>query len=161
QCMNMRSKQQTAVLVMDEVRRLSNEFLTLASHELRTPLTGIKGNLQAAQRRLERLKCQVTTQPESLCTFIDAAQQPLRAATQSARLQQQMIDALLDDTRIQVGTFQLHRTACDLRALLTDVVARQQQLTPARTIVLSLGHGEQPIPVFIDSGRVEQVLVKY
>ena len=161
QCMQMRSKQQADALVMDEMRRLSNEFLTLASHELRTPLTGIKGNLQAAQRRLERLKCQVTTQPESLGTFIDAAQQPLHAATQSARLQQQMIDALLDDARIQAGTFQLHPIACDLRALLTDVVTKQQQSTPTRIIALNLVPGEQAIPILADPGRIKQVLVKY
>ncbi|GHO42129.1 hypothetical protein KSX_02920 [Ktedonospora formicarum] len=36
--------------MLQEVHRLSNDFLILANHELRTPLTGILGNLQLAQR---------------------------------------------------------------------------------------------------------------
>ena len=120
------SEKQITARLMNEMHHLNNEFLTLAGHELRTPLTLIKGNLQVAQRRLERLNSQVTTQPEHIKKCLE----PLISATQSARLQQQIIDALIDDLRIQTNTFQLYRKSCDLLVLLKEVVARQQSLAP-------------------------------
>lgn len=56
-------------LMLNEVGRLSNDFLTLAAHELRTPLTSIKGNLQLAQRRLQGLKRQIAERSEQFAQF--------------------------------------------------------------------------------------------
>ena len=155
------SEVQPAARLMHEMYRLNNEFLTLASHELRTPLTVIKGNLQVAQRRLERLKGQITDQPEEISGALQYLQQPLVAAIQGARLQQHMIDDLIDDARIQANTFQLYRRACDLLALVKEVVTEQQRLAPTQKIVVELQPAEQEIPIIADAERIKQVLTKY
>jgi signal transduction histidine kinase len=110
----------------------------LASHELNTPLTAIKGNIQLAQRRLTKLKCQFAGQSEHVSEQIEQVQYPLASAAHSARLQEPMIQNMLDDVRIQANTLELHLKHCDLAALLRETVANQQQAAPERMMVLGI-----------------------
>jgi signal transduction histidine kinase len=152
---------QTRAHVLHEVERLSHDFLVLASHELRTPLTGILGNLQLAQRRLATLHRQLAAQPEHMSKDIAQAQQPLASASQSARLQQRMIDDIIDDTRIQTNQLEVRLQQCDLLALLKGAVARQQRLVPERRIVLESLPQEQSVPIMADAARITQVFTVY
>jgi signal transduction histidine kinase len=147
----------TKALILQEVHRLSNDFLILASHELRTPLTGILGNLQLAQRRLEVLNRQVAAVGE----HIAQAQQPLASASQSARLQQRMIDDIIDDARIQTNQLEVHLQQCDLLALLKTAVASQQRLVPEHRIVLESLPQEQSVPIMADAARITHVFTIY
>jgi signal transduction histidine kinase len=144
-----------------ELGLLVNEFLNLASHELKTPLTAIKGNIQLAQRRLATLKRQLAEQPEGVREQLEQLQQPLASATQSTRLEQRIIQDLLDDARIQSHTLQLHRARWDLSALLTEAVVTQQRLAPERTIVLESPPPEDEVPVMADAERITQVIASY
>jgi signal transduction histidine kinase len=152
---------QTRTRVLHEVERLSHDFLILASHELRTPLTGILGNLQLAQRRLARLHRQIAAQSEHISEHIAQAQQPLASASQSARVQQRMIDDIIDDTRIQTNQLEVRLQRCDLLALLKAAVARQQRLVPERRIVLESLPKEQSVPIMADAARITQVFTIY
>jgi signal transduction histidine kinase len=149
------------VRVLQEVQRLSNDFLTLASHELRTPLTGIKGNLQLAQRRLETLKRQVAEQSEHMDEQLAQMQQPLVAASRSAQLQQRMINDIIDDARIQSNQLALQMKRCDLLTLLKGAVDTQQRLVPERTIVLEMRTTAQEVPVLADAERITRVITTY
>ena len=160
-CLHTHAETRTRALVLDEVNQLTDEFLMLASHELRTPLTGIMGNLQLAQRRLETLKSQLATQPAYVREDIAHAQQPLTAASRSAQLQQRMINDLIDDARIQTHTLPLSLKRWDLRTLLREVVATQQQSMPEHAIVLEIMPTEQEVPIIADAGRIKQVLNTY
>jgi len=148
-------------LVQLEVHRLAGDFLTLASHELRTPLTGIIGNLQLAQRRLKALKDQFTPPSAQICEPLAQVQQPLVSASQSAQLQQRMINALIDDARIQTNTLSLSLKPEDLGTLLSEVVARQQPSAPEHPIVLDVPPLEQSVPILADAGRIKYVLTTY
>jgi signal transduction histidine kinase len=149
------------VRVLQEVNRLSNYFLTLASHELHTPLTAIKGNLQLAQRRLERLKRQVAEQSGHMSEQLALVQQPLAAASQSAQLQQRMINDIIDDARIQANQLELQMKPCDLLALLKEAVDKQQRLMPERTLVLEMRTTAQEVPVLADAERITRVITIY
>jgi len=129
--------------------------------ELKTPLTVIKGNLQVAQRRLATLKRQLAEQPEGMHEQLEQLQQPLASATQSTRLEERIIQDLLDDARIQSHTLQLHPTRWDLNALLREVVATQQRAAPERTIVLESLPPEQVVPVLADAERIIRVISSY
>jgi signal transduction histidine kinase len=144
-----------------ELSRLINDFLNLASHELNTPLTAIKGNIQLAQRRLATLKRQLAEQPEGVREQLEQLQHPLTSATRSTRLEQRIIQDLLDDARIQSHTLQLHRARWDLNALLRAAVAAQRRAAPERTIVLESLPPEHEVPVMADAERITQVIASY
>jgi signal transduction histidine kinase len=144
-------------LAMHEVHRLSNDFLILASHELRTPLTGVLGNLQLAQHRLEMLQQEV----EYVSEHIAQAQQPLASAARSARLQQRIINDIVDDARIQTNQLELYRKRLDLLALIKSIVSRQQRLAPEHTIVLEVSAEVQEVPALADTERITRVFTTY
>ncbi|HEX4204032.1 MAG TPA: HAMP domain-containing sensor histidine kinase, partial [Ktedonobacteraceae bacterium] len=157
----VQTEARTKIRILQEVQRLSNDFLTLASHELRTPLTGIKGNLQLAQRRLELLKRQAAEQPGHLREQLAQVQQPLAAASQSAQLQQRMINDIIDDAHIQANQLALQMKRGDLLALLKVAVDTQQRLVPERTIVLDTRTTAHEVPVLADAERITKVITTY
>ncbi len=160
-CLCEQAESRARARAQQELSRLINEFLNLASHELNTPLTAIKGNIQLAQRRLATLKRQLAEQPEGVREQLEQLQHPLASASQSTRLEQRIIQDLLDDARIQSHTLQLHKTRWDLNALLRAAVATQQRAAPERTIVLESLPPEQVVPVLADAERIIQVINSY
>ncbi|GHO48897.1 hypothetical protein KSX_70600 [Ktedonospora formicarum] len=160
-CFSAQEEQQKKALAQREVRRLAGDFLTLAAHELRTPLTGIMGNLQVAQRRLETLKKQLPPLSTQIREPFAHVQQPLASASQSAQLQQRMINDVIDDARIQTNTLTLSLRPEDLVTLLREVVARQQHAAPEHPIVLDVPPLEQGVPILADTGRITYVLTTY
>ncbi|WP_307811823.1 HAMP domain-containing sensor histidine kinase [Ktedonobacter robiniae] len=141
--------------------RLAGEFLTLATHELRTPLTRVLGNLQLAQRRLQTYKGQFAPPSAQIREPLAHVQQPLAAASQSAQLQQRIINDLIDDARIQTHMLTLSLNPEDLGTLLREVVAGQQQAAPEHTIVLDAPPLEQGVPILADAERIKHVLTTY
>ena len=160
-CLSEQVETRARARAQHELGLLINDFLNLASHELKTPLTVIKGNLQVAQRRLATLKRQLAEQPRGMHEQLEQLEQPLAAATQSTRLEQRLIQDLLDDARIQSHTLQLHPTRWDLNALLREAVATQQRTAPERTIVLESLPPERVVPVMADAERITQVISSY
>jgi len=160
-CLSEQVETRVRARAQQELGLLINDFLNLASHELKTPLTVIKGNLQVAQRRLATLKRQLAEQPEGMHEQLEQLQQPLASATQSTRLEERIIQDLLDDARIQSHTLQLHPTRWDLNALLREVVATQQRAAPERTIVLKSLPPERVVPVLADAERIIRVISSY
>jgi len=160
-CWCEQAETRASALARQELSRLINDFLNLASHELNTPLTAIKGNIQLAQRRLATLKRQLAEQPEGVREQLEQLQHPLASATQSTRLEQRIIQDLLDDARIQSHTLQVHPTRWDLNALLREVVATQQRAAPEHMIVLESLPPEQVVPVLADAERIIRVISSY
>ena len=154
-------EQRQKALVQREVSRLADDFLTLATHELRTPLTATMGQLQLAQRRLQTLKNRLTPLGNQIRESLVSVQQPLVSASQSAQLQQRMINDLIDDARIQTHMLTLSLHQEDLLALLREVVATQQHIVSEHPIVLDAPAPEQVMPIFADAGRIKQVLTIY
>ncbi|WP_075164168.1 ATP-binding protein [Ktedonobacter racemifer] len=160
-CLQEQAETKMKARMLQEMNHITTDFLTLASHELRTPLTGIFGNLQLAQRRLKTLQCQVAEQSEEMETRVEHVQQPLISASQSAELQQRMINNLIDDAHLQSNTLSLCVERCDLLALVKDAVARKQPFLPKRTIILECLPTEHTVPILADVERIRQVLTTY
>jgi len=119
-----------------------DEFLATLSHELRTPLTTILSWAQVL--RLGRIDSQKTNQA---LTMIE----------RSAKDQAQLIDDLLDVSRIQAGKFSL-----DLRELVAgdSVVAAVESvrnLADDKSITIKTEFDPSGCLVLADSGRLQQV----
>jgi signal transduction histidine kinase len=100
-----KEREQAARASAEEANRLKDEFLAMVSHELRTPLTAIVG--WSDMLRTGRID---STRRERACQVIH----------DSARRQAQMIDELLDVSRIMSGKLSVKRSVVDLAAVVRD-----------------------------------------
>lgn len=128
----------------DAPGRLASEFFSLVVHELRTPLTVIKGHAQLLLRQAENRGEWKPASP-SLRTIVE----------QTDRLDA-MISRLLDFSRLQLGTLDLHRRSIDLVKLVEDVAAEMQRLTDKHRISPRLQVSR--LEGWWDAGYLEQVL---
>jgi signal transduction histidine kinase/CheY-like chemotaxis protein len=95
-----------------EAIRLRDEFLSVASHELRTPLTSLQLRQQSLLRVLER-------DPE-LAHRRDVMEKLEMAVGKAARLGQ-LIESLLDVSRIAAGLLAVELEEMDLGAVVAEV----------------------------------------
>jgi signal transduction histidine kinase len=127
-----------------DVQRDKDEFLSVVSHELKTPVTSIKGYAQLLRRRAVRE--QVSPQMLAAYEIIER---------QTARMQD-LIDMLLDLSRIEVGRLTLSMAPMDLCALVKDAVELTQVTADGHVIQLELP--EEPVWLLGDARRLEQVM---
>jgi len=126
-----------------EAVRLRDEFLSIASHELKTPLTVL-------QLQLDTLRDRVKEVDASLADKID------RTNRASDRLTQ-LVDTLLDVSRIATGKFELHREPVDLAQVAKEVVDRMSMAASAASCVI---HADlvPGVEGHWDRIRIEQVM---
>jgi signal transduction histidine kinase len=118
-----------------------DDFFALISHELRTPLTSITGWAALLER-----------DPDS-ATIAEAA----RSIASSAALQAQLIDDLLDVSRIMTGKFAITEAKIDLRAVIDDTMSGMRPLAAAKGISLRTTM-QQSVIINGDAARLRQVV---
>jgi len=126
-----------------------DEFLSVASHELKTPLTALRLQIHALQRSTARAPDQQFSS-EQLQARFDAADRQVQRLVQ-------LIDTLLDVSRLQQGPLAADVADLDLVTLLNDVVDRARTTAAANGSLLVL---EAPTTARgrIDSSRVDQIV---
>jgi PAS domain S-box-containing protein len=127
-----------------EAIRLRDEFLSIASHELKTPLTALQLQLHGARDSAARLDPKI-------------AQRIERAARVGERLAQ-LIEALLDVSRISSGHLRLNLDSCDLAEPVREVVERLAEAATQARCALSMT-ASSAIPGRWDRLRIEQVVM--
>jgi signal transduction histidine kinase/ActR/RegA family two-component response regulator/uncharacterized protein (UPF0297 family) len=125
----------------ERATRLKDEFVATLSHELRTPLNAIVGwaSILRADRRSETIK------------------QGVEVIERNAKLQAQMIEELLDMSRILSGKllFELEKT--DVGALVEGAVAAVRPTADAKGVLLST-NVSRCRNVSADPARLQQVV---
>jgi PAS domain S-box-containing protein len=99
-----------------EAVRARDEFLSVASHELKTPLTPLRLHTQSMKRALDRGTFAEFT-PDKLKRVIETSDK------QIARLAQ-LIDDLLDISRINIGQLNLNLEKFSLAEMAREIVER-------------------------------------
>jgi len=125
--------------------RARDDFLSIAAHELRTPLAGLSAQAQVTLRRLKR---DDALDPERLSGALEAI------TGQTFKLRD-LIDRLLDASRIEAGTLRLERQWVDLSALAAAVIETAKAKAPELVIALVAPH---ELVAFVDPHRVELAL---
>ena len=130
---------------LEETEKMKNEFISSVSHELRTPLTSIRGWV------------------ETLRTLDDPTDENYRKGleiinNETARLYN-MVEELLDFSRLQNGRIQMHNRPLDLVAELTDAVLFCEARIQREGLILSYAEPEEMIPVYADPDRLRQVFI--
>jgi signal transduction histidine kinase/GAF domain-containing protein len=135
------------VTALKDAERLKDEFIGIAAHELRTPLAVLKGFAQMLIVQTARGKG-----PE----LTDWQMEALQGIDQATLRMVELIDDLLDVTRLQAGRLELHIEPIDIVAMLQRILKRQQITTEQHT--LSLLTPLEHLVVQVDPRRIEQVL---
>lgn len=122
--------------------RLKDEFLATVSHELRTPLNAVLGwtsLLRGAQ--------------------MDAARRTkaLETIERNARLQQKIVEDILDVTRILAGQLRLEREPMPFRPIVAAAVESIRPMAEDKSISLTVELGDDPAILIGDGSRLEQV----
>ena len=133
------------------------EFLGMVSHELRTPLTGIVGYLDLASFHVQQLPRNLSPAIDDLVGKIEMM---IQHAEQQAGIEDRLIEALLDVSRMEQHTFELSLAQRNLLTIVESVVRSQQQIAGTHRLQLTLTTHES-IPVIVDADRVGQVLINY
>ncbi|HEX8354721.1 MAG TPA: GAF domain-containing protein, partial [Pyrinomonadaceae bacterium] len=128
-----------------EANRLKDQFLATLSHELRTPLTAINGWVEMLSER------------GALPPDGDLAD-GFRAISSSATSLTQLINDLLDLSRIQRGVLRLQRDLLDVNELVRTAERTVRQTALARKVELRLELAERLPPTVADGQRIQQIL---
>lgn len=135
-------RESTARANAEESNRLKDEFLATVSHELRTPLTAILG----WSRMLE-----------SGSLESDAAKRAIETIKRNAKSQAQIIDDILDVSRIITGNLYLELHPIGLESVLEAAVNVVRPTAEAKGIRIELNLVREPIAVSGDTNRLQQV----
>jgi signal transduction histidine kinase len=143
------SEQRRQEQEVEHALRMRDELLSVVSHELRSPLTALLLQLQLLQRTALR-------RPDHSLSGEELNRSLPRALQLATRLQE-LLDRLLDLSKLRTDCFGLEITTFDLRALLDDLVSRLQPQALAAGSSLEARH---PGELFVDADplRIEQVL---
>ncbi|MFL5347450.1 MAG: PAS domain-containing protein [Hyalangium sp.] len=122
--------------------RAKDEFLAVMSHELRTPLTAVLGWTQMLRTRRDD---------------VSVREKGLEVIERNARSLAQLIEDVLDVSRILTGKLTLHRKAVELAGVVQAAVEvvrpRAEQKGVTLAVELAAGVGQ----VTGDPGRLQQV----
>jgi PAS domain S-box-containing protein len=127
----------------EEASQLKDEFLATLSHELRTPLNAVLGWVQLLQTG--------EMSPDRAGHAIDVI-------SRNARLQAQLIEDILDVSRIITGKLELDRRPLAVAQLLDGAIAGVQPAAQARSIAFETEVGAGVSVIEGDPRRLNQVL---
>lgn len=131
-------------LEAERANEIKTEFLAMISHELRTPLTSIIGFTTTL------LADDVAWKPEEQHDFIQTIER-------EANRLQELIDHLLDLSRLEAGMLPISLETHSLYEIMKDALPQFDILSSGRTLTMHL-----PINlplVHVDAKRIAQVLV--
>jgi len=143
-----------------ELEQQREAFVGLVTHELKNPLAALQGNIQVAQRLLTRLLSQAEQLEEEQQRMLEDVLSMLGRSQQPLRVQQRLINDLLDLSHIQEDKVELRLATCNLVRPVYETVQDHQAAHPSRLITLDLPE-QDPIPVYADQDRLQQVLSNY
>ncbi|MCW5621540.1 MAG: hybrid sensor histidine kinase/response regulator, partial [Burkholderiales bacterium] len=136
-------REQRARQQAEEASRLKDEFLTTVSHELRTPLNAIVG--WSAVARMHQLEPGIMARA-------------LETIERNARVQKQLIEDLLDVSRIISGKLKLEIAAVDLRAVVEAALETIKAASEAKHLNVTVEVAADVPIVAADFTRMQQVV---
>jgi PAS domain S-box-containing protein len=126
----------------EEANRAKDFFLAFVSHELRSPLNAILG--------WSKILLTKQVDPET-------QKNALETIERSARAQAKLINDLVDSARIASGKLRLEFHQVNLYEIVKTVFHSQKPTADNKNISLNFNYESEEIPVFADTGRLQQV----
>jgi len=136
-------REQAARVEAEAASRMKDEFLTILSHELRTPLNAVYGWARLLQ--------------SGQLSKADAAR-ALEAIVRNSNAQVQLIDDLLDISRIVTGKMRLDIRTVDLPVVIEAALDTVRPAATAKRIRLEAVLDHDAGPIAGDPDRLQQVV---
>lgn len=131
-----------AQTTLEDANRRKDQFLATLSHELRTPMTAVLGWSRMLKMGLSDSE----------------TQQAIDAIEKSAAVQAQLIDDVLDVSRIMAGKMTFEPRPVDLSSIVQAAMTTVHPAAAARNIEILTSIPPQLPPVMGDEGRLQQVI---
>lgn len=135
------------ISAIQAAEKLKDEFVSLAAHELRTPLTGLLGFSSMLR---------VQTANGHGSELADWQQEAIAEIEGAATHLNELVNDLIDTTRIQADRLTLRLVPLDLVVYVRRCLNRLQMTTARHT--LTLDAPDEPVVLAADGLRLEQVL---
>jgi len=135
---------QRAKDLAEGANQAKDQFLATVSHELRTPLSSILGYSQLLKMGL--LEANETTEA------IDAIERGAKALAQ-------LVEDILDTSRIINGKLRVQMEPVDMRAVIHDAIEAVVPLANEKSIMLTSSEGEGETHVRGDAHRLQQAVL--
>ncbi len=143
-----------------ELDRMKTDFLSTVSHELRTPLTAILGFAKLVLRTLERqLEPLVETGHPREERALQRAEDNLRIIVNEGERLTQLINDLLDISRLEAGKMQWHMEMVDMTQIVQQAVSAVHSLAEDKHLPLWVRSDESLPPLRADAQRMIQVVI--
>jgi signal transduction histidine kinase/integral membrane sensor domain MASE1/CheY-like chemotaxis protein len=137
------TREQSARSDAEEANRLKDEFLATLSHELRTPLTAMLGWL--TMLRGGRLDGETSTRA-------------LETVERNAQAQAQLIEDLVDVSRIAGGKLKLEIEPVDMVTVIAAAIDIVRPAANARGVLIEVSADADVGPVAADPARLQQII---
>ncbi len=138
------AREQAARASAEHANRLKDEFLAVVSHELRTPLNAILGWADMLGK---------SQLPDAL------RERASHGVSQSAKRQAQLIEDLLDVSRIASGKLRLAQTFVRLTDVVREALQVVQPSADAKAISIAVNADGSDGRVYGDGARLQQVAI--
>lgn len=125
--------------------QLKSEFVSMVSHELRTPLTIIKESMSQLL--------------EEGSTSAEERQMLLNMAINNINRLANMINNLLDLSKIEAGKIELHKQNFNLVKLAQDVCRNFEVAARKKGLSVRTRSSEDPIEIYADADKLTQVFL--
>jgi PAS domain S-box-containing protein len=129
---------------VERANRLKSEFLASISHELRTPLHTIIGFSELLAEEVEG-------------PLNEKQRRFLGHIHKDAQHLMELINDILDLSKIEAGRVELHREAVEVSAAVADVLASMRPMSAAKAIEMT-SRIESGIFVYVDAVRFREIL---
>ena len=136
-------REKSAREAAEESNRLKDEFLATVSHEVRTPLTAILGWARLL---------------ESGGLGEQASRQAIETIWRNAKSQAQIIDDILDVSRIITGHLSLDLHPLEVVPVIEAAIAVIRPTAEAKNITIATQLDQRPLVVSGDANRLQQVV---
>ncbi len=151
------------IRVGDETRN-RDFFLGLVSHELKTPLTTISGVLQLQQRDFQGVRGGAErhggeeSEGESSFGLQDRRRHFNEVLLKQVSRLGELIDGLLDFSRIRLGRFEVALVNTDLPSVVQEAVMPRLSLAAAESLLQLNVKLPEKLSAFIDPIRIEEMV---
>jgi len=128
-----------------EIDRMKTDFVSSVSHELRTPLTSIKASTATILRD--------PNMPEQV------KHEFLTIINEESDLLKNLIEGLLEISRIESGTVRFSREPVDIAGVIDQVLSGLQHLADNKNIQLKTDIGDELGQLQSDEGKIQSMVM--